>query len=375
MSAASVSGEEISLNIKTCLLNEASKVLRRDVTGREELRDEFNINKLLTFIQNVYEKTGVELDVNSFYMWKTTDALARAIEDRSYMDVPKLLLLREGDESRPLIVFAGGVSCFLEIKSVLEGLDHNGVVYGMCLSRFERPHSDPATVADEVNACVAELAQHSVPAFVSLLGYSFGGVFALELARKLPAVGRKVRFLGLIDTPQSEHTWPFRVWLKVVCRRFWRRVRRLLAGLRNPSVEVGAAEPPAQPAPRKSLLHRLKPVLFRFCPPTSQIYPKLAPEWAEGHPPDYEKAGKQLLRMRGLYRPQAYQGGLVFYRAQGGSPNLCDPREIWEPFLHNAEWVDVRGSHLSVIFGKNGIAIGQDLSQRLRSGEPVARSA
>ncbi|MHA7773361.1 thioesterase domain-containing protein [Roseibium sp. M-1] len=320
----------------------------------------------MTFIQNVYERLKVELDVNSFYVFETLAPLAEAIDAGRHRDVPKLLPLREGDKRRPLIVYAGGVSCFLEIKSVLDGLDHDGAIYGVCLSSFDRPRTSPATVEDEVTACFEELKRQGLTEGVSLIGYSFGGIFAMELARLMTRSGQCVRFLGMIDTPQSEHTWPLAVWLRIVRRRIRRRLSRIASGLRARASARGndAAGPPV--AQRKSLALQLKPILFRYWNPTWKTYPQMAPEWVEGHTPDYVRAGSQLLRMRGVYRPRPYEGPVVFYRAIGGSLNLCDPHEIWDRYLPNAEWVDVRGNHLSVIFGRNGVAIGQDLTVRLK---------
>lgn len=365
------SGPYLTVDTKTVLLQEASRVTRRDINDRDDLKQAFNINRVLTFIQAVHARLNVELDVNSFYVFPSIASLAEAIESGRYRNVPKLLSLRAGTKKRPLIVYAGGVSCFLEIQSVLDGLTYDGAVYGVCLTDFDRPRTRPASVEDEVKSCLDALNACGFTGEVSLLGYSFGGIFAMELARQITLSGRKVRFLGLIDTPQSEHTWPFPVWFRIVQRRIRRRLGRIAAALRKPKpVRDEEARAPAH-MKRKSVLVKLKPILFRFWRPAWQSYPQMAPEWVDGHTPDYERAGSQLLRMRGLYRPRRYDGALVFYRARGGSPNLCDPRVIWAPYLPNAEWVDVRGSHLSVVYGRNGFAIGQDLTDRLQE-EAVA---
>jgi thioesterase domain-containing protein len=357
-------------DVKTVLLNEASRACRRDITEHDELKDLFNINKVLSFIKGVHGRLGVELDVNSFYVWNTVASLAAAIETGSHRDVPKLLQLRDGDPHRPLIVYAGGVSCFLEIKSVLDALDYDGAIYGVCLTRFDRPITRPATVEDEVSACHEALKRHGLGREICLLGYSFGGVFALELARLLEEQGGSVRFLGLIDTQQSEHTWPFPIWLKVVTRRIRRRAGRfaseLFASRKFEENEVSDH----QTGMRKPWSQKLRPILFRYWKPTWESYPQMAPEWVEGHTPDYQQAGCQLLRMRGVYRPRRYERPVVYYRAVGGSLNLCDPRQIWQPYLPNVEWVDVRGTHLSVIFGRNGEAIGRDLGRRLKARQP-----
>jgi len=357
----------MSHRIEQSLLEEASGILNRNILRDEELHDHFNINKLLLFTQRVHQRTGIVLNVNSFYLWTSIRELAGAVREGLHDEVPKLLKLRDGDRKRPLIVFAGGVSCFLELKSLLKTLAHDGVVYGMNLTYFDFPNSSPATVFDEIEACSEELKKQGIDGPVSLLGYSFGGILALELARRLRSEGKDVGFLGMIDTPQSEHTWPLPVWSGFLFHRIRRRLRKTSAGLRTGGGSQKRRHPEAGQQPPKSLLHRLKPLVFRFCRPTAGIYPELAPEWVDGHTPGYDRAGRQLLRMKGLYRPSVYDGELVYYRARGGSANDCDPRLIWRPYLPNAEWVDVRGNHLSVLVGKNGAALGEEISRHLRT--------
>lgn len=347
------------------LTREASNVLGRIVTSREDLNDHFNINKVLKFVQGVYKSTGIELDVNCFYVWPNIKSLARAVRQRQYQDIPKLILLKEGDESVPLFVFAGGASCFLELKNILAGLDFRGAIYGVRQTQFGRHHTAPAVVEDEVEACCHVIEQRFKGVPVRLLGYSFGGVVALELARKLKAAGSEVSFLGLIDTHQSEHAWPLGIWARVVGRKILSRLGKIKAALTSSQRKTSPAVSTTVSLPRKVLARRLSPILFRFYRPTSLRYPEMAPEWVYGHTPKYENAGKQLLRMRGLYQPEAYGEHLVFYRASGLKPQSCDPWDTWHRFLPKAEWSSVRGNHLSAVAGKNGFAIGKDVADRL----------
>lgn len=362
-------------DLENCLLEEAHGILNREIGRDEDLHDHFNINKLLLFIQAVHGRLGLELDVNSFFLWPSIGELSHAVEQRIHHQIPKLLTLREGDPAQPLVIFAGGLSCFLELKSLLEGLNHEGVVYGVRLSRFDRPVSNPATVEDEIEACCKELAERRITGPLSLIGYSLGGIFALELARRLQAGGATIRFLGVIDPLHSEHTWPWPVWIRYVSSRILRRIQRMRSAvMATPKSPAAEGQLPA-PKQRRSLAHQLRPVLFRFCNPSWEVYPELAPEWCDGHTPAYEQAGRQLLRMKGLYRPRLYHGRLVYYRAEGGTPIFRDQRRIWSDYLPDAEWVDVRGTHLSVIVGRNGMELGRDISRRIRAQSDASEVA
>ncbi|MBN9669902.1 thioesterase domain-containing protein [Roseibium aggregatum] len=356
---------------KQSLLTHASRCSSREIGDREVLKDSLNVNKLLLLIRYFYDDVGVELDVNSFYIWQTIHSLAKAVERNRALEIPKLLTLKEGDPAKALVVYAGGVNCFLEIKSVLEGIDYDGVIYGMCLTDFDRPHGEPASVADEVEASLDELARRGVTGQVNLLGYSFGGVFALELARKLRETGRDVGFVGLIDTPQNEHAWPLPVWLGFVAKRIRRKLKRLTARRSSQGSQSIPVDGVWSGDVQKTFLHRLKPLVFRFLRPDFKIYPELAPEWVGNYTPDYARAGRQLLRMKGLFRPKRYDGKVVFYRALGGSPIDCDPKRVWPRYLPNAEWVDIKGNHLSAVVGRNGVALGENVGGRLRALDTV----
>jgi acetoacetyl-CoA synthetase len=52
-----------------------------------------------------------------------------------------------------------------------------------------------------------------------LCGYSFGGLVAFEMARRLRVSGDEVALVGLFDTTMSPLRWPLRSWLSIVRRR------------------------------------------------------------------------------------------------------------------------------------------------------------
>ncbi len=330
-------------------------VLHRKVSAQESTLNCLNINKLLHVISEYHERTGIEIDVNSVYMTPEIGKFANAGRRNEPARLPKIIKLRDGDPSCPVFFFAGGASCLFEIKDVLQGFVHQGALYGIRLSDF--PAANPARVSDEIDTCVAALAAGGFRPPFRLVGYSFGGVFALELARALTRRGQAVDFVAMIDTPTSEHAWPLSVWLAYHVDRLTRRLKRPP----GPAAQRGGGH-----QPRRSLAARLwKPfnrLLFRFRSPLAEHYPTMAPQWAGNYPPAYDRAARQLLRMKGLYRPTRYSGPVHFFRATGGSTLDCDPRLIWRPFLPGAEWFDMPGTHQSVVVGRHGQHLGITMS-------------
>lgn len=334
--------------------------LHRKFAAHDSTLSCLNINKLLHIISEYHERTGIEIDVNSVYMAPEIGNFANTDHRNDLTQLPKIIKLRDGDQTSPVFFFAGGASCLLEIKDVLQGFLNQGALYGIRLSNFERPADNPARVADEIECCMAALAEEEFKPPFRFVGYSFGGVFALELARALTQRGKAVDFLAMIDTPTSEHAWPLPVWLHHCAGR-------LAHGLKRSSGPAAQQRDRRHALPHRPLAARLrKPLnrlLFRFRNPLAEHYPVMAPQWVGNYPPGYDKAARQLLRMKGLYRPTSYSGTVHFFRSTGGSPLDCDPRLIWQPFLPGAKWFDAHGTHQSVVVGRNGLHLGAMLSE------------
>lgn len=367
----------VRMNVTALLVDLCRQELKRAVLPDDNLlEDGLTINRALRIIDRFWRETAIELDVNSFYLWPSPQALALAIENGSYLNLPKIIEIRKGCADKTLIVFAGGLSCFLEIQDFIQRLHFPGRILGMSLTPFDSSNRDPAVVADEIRTCLSALKDAGIPGPYCLMGYSFGGVLALELATAMQDAGEEIAFLGLIDTPQSEYNWPLSVWLSFMLKRLTRRLKTA-----KPRLAPSVIPTPGQSRRDGGLSIRhpwmaitiraagiatyFRPFLFRFRDPRDPDYPTMAPQWIGNYPPGYDRMARQLLRMKGLYRPKRYTGPLTFYRALGGSPIDCDPKTIWEAFLPGAAWIDMRGNHQSIVIGRNAETLARDLDQRL----------
>ncbi|TXI08020.1 MAG: thioesterase [Rhizobium sp.] len=334
-----------------------------------DIPDAVSVNRALNIIKRLWNETGEEMDVNVFYRHRTLDALGFAISSHEDLSAsPKIIELRRGEGAQPLLVFAGGASCFLEMQQLIKEISFSGPILGVALTAFNRDPQYPATVQDEVENTLKALHVAGIAAPYRLLGYSFGGVFALELARALRAQGREIAFLGMLDTPFGEQEWPLTTWGMFMWQR-WRRARsrrRNLVKTGRQAIGQPSAKPDRQAAERREFIaKKLKPLSFRYVDPHAAYYPELAPQWMGDYPPLYDAAARQLLRMKGLYKPSHYDGELTFYRSLQGSPVDCDPKSIWGRFLGRADWVDVSGNHQSMIVGRNAGGLARDLNERL----------
>ncbi|TIX86957.1 thioesterase domain-containing protein [Rhizobium sp. P44RR-XXIV] len=349
------------------LLRQEAKI---NLDRAADIPDAVSVNRALNFIKHWWGETGEEMDVNVFYRHRTLEALGFAISHHEDLSAsPKIIELRSGQNGvAPLLIFAGGASCFLEMQQLIKEISFPGPILGVALTAFNRDRQYPATVQDEVESTLKALQATGIEGPYRLLGYSFGGVFALELARALRAQGQEIAFLGMLDTPFGEQEWPLTTWAKFMWQR-WRRARNRKKNLKKSGPPAGdqTQARPSLPAIGRGeyLARKLKPLSFRYADPRTAYYPELAPQWMGDYPPLYDAAARQLLRMKGVYKPSRYDGELTFYRSLQGSPVDCDPKSIWGRFLVHADWVDVPGNHQSMIVGRNAGTLGRELGNRL----------
>lgn len=339
------------------------QAMRRPINPDDDLISlGLNPNRAFRIIKALFIDSGVELDINIFYKYRSVRAIAEAIVQDRIGARDKILTLREGDRQRPIFLYGGGVNCFLEMQHLIDALEYDGVIYGISLTDFARAGNNPPSVADEVEAAHAAVKAICPQGPYRLLGYSFGGVYALELARRLENGGGTIEFLSMLDSPQNDHSWSFAEWAGLM----WRIIRRQVACRFQPRAkrkrtEEGPRHDFGDPRPGRN--HQL---LFRFRNPRNPRYPVFAPQWAGDYTPDYARAGKQLIQMKGLFRPKAYGGKVVFFHSQAGSPIDCDARRIWQCYLPNADWVSVAGSHVSMMMGRNARFVAARLAEGLK---------
>ncbi|MFD0653631.1 amino acid adenylation domain-containing protein [Streptomyces malaysiensis subsp. malaysiensis] len=149
----------------------------------------------------VGEQLGAELGVRDLFEAPTPADLARAVESRGTRDsfAPMLPLRTKGD-GRPLFCVhpGGGVSwCY---SGLLNHLDSDIPVYGLQARALSRPGAMPADVGEMAADYLRQIREIQPEGPYRLLGWSFGGVVAHEIAVRLQHTGEEVELLGLVDS-------------------------------------------------------------------------------------------------------------------------------------------------------------------------------
>jgi pimeloyl-ACP methyl ester carboxylesterase len=352
-----------------------SKELRQRSIDRDRDFRELRIspNRAMQILLDIWSATGVDLPVNVFFETPTVRRMAAGMRDGGVLVAPDLVLLRPGDASAPLFLFPGHAGYLIHLIDLVHALDYPGPIYGIAYSGLDGapPFYDRFEQEAERAAGIIRRACPAGP--FRLVGYSIGGITALETARLLRREFGDAVVLGLIDTPQNDHSWPYIVWLPFIARRvvggLRKRVRRALAARTQRETSSAVSAPSKPPVPSRRRGTQLE---YRFRDPRGPNYPFYSPYWTEDHTPNYSRVGEHVSRMKGLYKPSRYDGRVFFFVSVGGDPLACHPEQIWPKYLPDVEWIRVPGNHINSMFGRRAASMALEMSDRLKG---VADSA
>ena len=318
-------------------------------------------NRAMEIVREIWWASGVDLHVNVLYTAPTIRRMAAGIQDGSALCAPDLIRLRDGDDSAPLFLFPGGAGVLFELNQLITAFDWPGTIYGIAFSGLDGigPFHDRFEQEAARSLAIIRSVQKTGP--YRLIGYSIGGITALETARLIRQQGEERVFLGLLDTPQNDHSWPFQVWASFM-------VRKLANWLRKVHFSR-----PAQPASKKRGIHprrRGTHFEFRFRNPNKPDYPFYSPYWVSYHTPNYTRVAANACRMKGFYTPRFYDGPVFFFASSGGDASTCDPLAIWPKYLPQVTWMRLPGDHLSMLLSHNAIALATEITERIRQVAP-----
>ena len=275
--------------------------------------------------QAIHDRLGVDLPVSTLLHAETTAALARLIDGPVEDWIPPVVLLRAGSGGPPLFVAHGVDGDVLLAASLVQRLRTDRPVYGI-RARGLAPRESPETRIEEMAESYIGTIQSVQPRGpYALAGYSFGGLVAYEMARRLTRLGERVEWLGLIDAELHHGCLPRR-------RRLGFQLVRPLRFLR------------ATLAAPTTMLPRYARKAARRLAPRARIAP---PE------PEFPAAPLQR-RLEGIcraafdeYRPRPYSGSATLFLADSRFPGRANPLPAWRRLIAGELTVEgIPGRHL-----------------------------
>jgi len=296
----------------------------RDLGGNDSLAD-----RMFAEIAQVF---GRELPSATITHATTIAALAELLERPDLPAFPPLVKLKSGVEKTPIFIAHGldGRARFVELAKHIRS-EH--AIYGLQAKGIDglgKPFESIEEMAAFYLEAIGEL--QPVGPYI-LIGYSFGGLITLEMARRLAEAGKEVALLVLVDAyPHPRYLSPGSR-LRLAIRRVWRHLSEMGSRPTGDAVSylIGG------------LKHRLNMAGVRDDDGLAAETPPLsyARTTVRVRNSSYEAYGR--------YRPRFYPGKISFVRAEASSYFPDDPTAIWGKLAAEFEVETVPGDHLDLV--------------------------
>jgi thioesterase domain-containing protein/acyl carrier protein len=154
----------------------------------------------------IERRFGVSLPISALLEAPTIRQLARAIESAGAGRGRSLVAIRAGGSRPPIFCvhpIGGNVLCYSPLSARL-GPDQP--LYGLEARGLDGRAPARRSIAEMASAYAAEIAAAQPAGPIHLVGWSFGGVVAIEMARELAGAGRELAPVVLLDSVAAM-TW------------------------------------------------------------------------------------------------------------------------------------------------------------------------
>jgi acetoacetyl-CoA synthetase len=295
-----------------------------DLGGNEPLAD-----SVFAEITQVFHR---QLPTATICHAPTIMELAALLELPALPKFSPFVRLKEGNKNPPIIIAhgLGGRASFYQLAKHIR-LDHPIFgIQGKGVDGLEEPLERIEDMANFYLDALSELQPHGP---YILIGYSFGGLVALEMAQRLVENGQRIALLTLVDTYPHPRYFPAgqRLWLGA------RRIKGHIADLRRRP--FGATFSQVRRAVGRRL-HIDEVQKNSAVPPANSRL-----SFAE----TTERVKRSDLVAMAHYRPRFYQGKIRFVRTEANSYLPNNPTTVWERLAAEFDVETVPGDHLGMV--------------------------
>jgi acetoacetyl-CoA synthetase len=305
-------------------------------------------------IAQVQQATGCPISLATLLIAPTIARLAAAIRGSAPAPSSQTIVPMRAGSGTPVFLVHSITGSVMECLVLVGALRSPRPFYGVHARGLNGDAPPQRSVAEMARSYIAEMRSVRRHGPYALIGYSFGGLVAFEMARQLHRAGEQIEFLCLLDTYVHEHCLPWGDWLRHQSRyvsRQWQAFCNMPHGQRTRYV----SDKLAAAADR---------VRMRF----GRMACKPAPD-AVGLPPALQRVREAMRVAMTTYRPTAYRAGPILYvRAAIPQEERGDPIPLWRQVARRGLAVaDVGGNHTDMILEPNVQTLAAILDRMLNS--------
>jgi len=283
----------------------------------------------------IAQQCGRELPSATIYHASTIAQLARLLDQPALPRFSPFVGVKAGSEKPPILIVHGlaGTVPFFELAQEMATDDHP--VYGIQAKGVDGLEEPFDRVEDMATFYLRSLRNIQPHGPYLVIGYSFGGLVALEMAQSLHEVGENVALLALIDAyPDARYMAPGqRLRLRA------QRVGSRIADIQQRSVRAGISY----------VARRLKNRLRVGGVGNAGNLPSGVSRLSFEHTTLRVKQKAYVALAH--YRPQFYNGEIKFVKSLGDSYYPANPSAVWFKFATGFECDTVPGGHLDMVTG------------------------
>jgi acetoacetyl-CoA synthetase len=290
-------------------------------------------NSLLAarLLADVERLTGRKLPLATLLVAPTVRKMAALIEAGEKPPTGAAIAMRPGTGT-PVFIVHGLSGSVMDCWSLVRNLKTPRPVYGFHAVGLDGEQPPQARVEDIAATYIAQMRAVQPRGPYAVVGYSFGGLVAIEMGQQLQRAGEKMELICLLDSYVHQDL-PWNAWVRHRLQRARRKLRELsvpqLLGyafgklaVAAGGVAVGVGIPVARP-----------------------------PNALAGLTPVRRRIHESMNAAMEAYRPQQFNNGPVLYlRAQVTLGEYYDPLSLWQRIAGSGiKTVEIPGGHLDML--------------------------
>jgi acetoacetyl-CoA synthetase len=280
---------------------------------------------------NIARKCGRELPSATIFHAPTIAALASVLEQPTVPRFPPFVQLKAGT-GKPPILIAPGLNGCASFSGLAKSIPTEHPIYGIQARGVDGLEEPFDRIEDMAEFYVDALTELQSQGPYILIGYSFGGLVALEMAQRLSSNQQHVGLLVLVDAYPHPRYLSAAQRVRLGVQRVGRHVSEMkhrpiraaisyfMSGLKNRLRIAG--------------VHRdeLPPETSRLALAQTTLHVK-------------DKAYTAMAR----YRPRAYRGVIKFVKSESDTYFPGDPVPVWAHLADSFEVETIPGTHLNIV--------------------------
>lgn len=286
----------------------------------------------------VERETGRHFEITTIYDAPTIGELAVLMETERTAAFSPFVKLKDG-EGAPFFIVHGVGGTVIELTALGRQIATNNPIYAIQAQGIDGSQAPLERVEHMAEFYATEIRKMQSQGPYCIGGYSFGGVVALEVARRLGP--ENVAKLVMLDSFAHPHTWPLKSRLQTRTRKMAVQMKHRL---KQPPQETLAF--------LASKMRKL--VTNRTTEEKAAERAKHVNNWLGAVSPDLPLPLRQT-RIAGdaallAFKPSYYPGKITFLRAGTTGPVFPrDARNIWRKLVKEIEVHTLKGDHRSII--------------------------